>query len=196
MKNICVFCSSSNSLDEIFYKDARELGRLIGQAGFNFVYGGSTLGLMGAGAKSARANGAKVIGIMPEKLRDFGISEGDYDEFYVTKGMRERKAKLDELSDGVIALPGGFGTLEEISEIIVQKHLGYNNKPIVFLNTAGYYNNLIVFFNQIIDKNFAQKSMRNAYHIANTPQEAIDYIINYKPGRLPSKFEDIYVGSK
>ena len=196
MKNICVFCSSSNEVDKKFFEDAREMGRLIGKAGFNFVYGGSTLGLMGESAKGARENGSKIIGIMPKKLRDYGISSGNCDEFYVTKGMRERKAKLDELSDAVIALPGGFGTLEEISEIIVQKHLGYSDKPIVFLNTAGFYNNLIDFFNQIIDKSFAQKSMREAYYIADTPKEAIDYIINYKPDRTPKKFEDIYVGSK
>ena len=196
MKNICVFCSSSNSLDEEFYKDAKELGRLIGQAGFNFVYGGSTLGLMGEAAKSAKANGSHVIGIMPKKLCDFGITSGDCDEFFITDGMRERKAKLDKLSDGVIALPGGFGTLEEVSEMLVQKHLGYNNKPIVFLNTSGFYNNLIAFFNQMSDKNFAKKSAQGSYYIAKTPKDAIDYILNYKPGKLPSNFEDIYVSSK
>lgn len=196
MKNICVFCSSSNEVNKKFFKDAKEMGHLIGQAGFDFVYGGSTLGLMGESAKGAREKGSKIIGIMPQKLCDYGVSSGNCDEFYITEGMRERKAKLDELSDAVIALPGGFGTLEEISEIIVQKHLGYSNKPIVFLNTLGFYNNLFDFFNQIVDKNFAQKSMKKAYYIANTPKEAIDYIINYKPDKLPTKFEDIYVGSK
>ena len=196
MKNICVFCSSSNALSEIYYQDAKEMGELIGKSGFDFVYGGSTLGLMGACAAEAKKNSSKVIGIMPKKLCEIGITSGDCDMFYMTEGMRERKAKLDELSDAVIALPGGFGTLEEVSEIIVQKQLGYNNKPIVFLNTNGFYNKLIDFFDGIMNENFAKKSQRNTYYLAQTPKEAIDYVINYKPLDIPLKLEDYYVKTK
>lgn len=180
IKNICVFASSSNNLEEVFYQDARELGLLIGENGYNIVYGGSRLGLMYACARAVKENGGKIFGVMPQKLADMGCANPeDCQEFYLTEGMRERKAKLDELSDAVIAIAGGFGTLEEISEMIVQKQLGYNNKPIVILNTNGFYNHLIQFFDDIVAKNFARFKNQELYYIASTPNEAIDYINNY-----------------
>ncbi|MCD8024640.1 MAG: TIGR00730 family Rossman fold protein, partial [Candidatus Gastranaerophilales bacterium] len=118
-------------------------GELLGRNGFNVIYGGSKLGLMYRVAKSAKENGAKITGVMPERLYDLGVSEAFCDNFYLTKGMRERKGKLDELSDAVIALPGGFGTIEELSEMIVQKQLCYNQKPVIILNTDGFYDYLL-----------------------------------------------------
>lgn len=180
IKNVCVYCSSSNSLDEIFYFDAVALGKLLAENGFNVVYGGSKLGLMYKVSKTAKEFGSKVIGVMPEKLYDLGVSEKFCDEFYLTKGMRERKAKLDEVSDAVIALAGGFGTLEELSEMIVQKQLCYNNKPIIILNTAGFYDELLRFFEKIVCKKFANENAKKLYFVANTPNEAIEYLKNYR----------------
>ncbi len=188
IKNICVFASSSNKLEKIFYKDAQELGFLIGQKGFNIVYGGSKLGMMYACAEATKKAGGKIIGIMPEKLANMGCANPeDCDEFILTSGMRERKAKLDELSDAIIAIAGGYGTLEELSELIVQKQLGYNSKPIVILNTDGFYDKLIEFFNTIIDRNFANSDSSKLYYIAKTPQDAIDYIIKYIPTKISAK---------
>ena len=185
IKNVCVFASSSNNLKECFYKDASELGKLLGQAGMNIVYGGSRLGLMYACASSVKANGGKICGVMPQKLKDFGVGNPeDCDNFILTSGMRERKAKMDEISDAVIALAGGFGTLEEISEMIVQKQLGYNNKPIILLNTDGFYNNLIKFFDEIITLNFAKESTRELYYIADSPELAINYLKSYNPQEI------------
>ena len=184
IKNTCVFASSSNSLDDIFYKDAAELGLLLGKNGINIVYGGSRLGMMYACASKVKENGGKIIGVMPQKLFDLGCGNPeDCEEFYLTSGMRERKAKMDEISDAVIALAGGFGTLEEISEMIVQKQLGYNTKPIVILNTKGYYNNLIQFFDTIISEKFAKKSIENLYYLAENPLDAIDYLKQYEPDK-------------
>lgn len=180
IKSVCIFASSSNNVSEEFYIDAAELGKLLGAHKINIVYGGSRLGLMYACAKSVKENGGKIIGIMPQKLYDFGCGNPeDCDEFYLTTGMRERKAKMDEKSDAVIALPGGFGTLEEITEMIVQKQLGYNSKPIVILNTKGFYNNLTNYFNTIISENFAKENSRELYYIADTPLDAFNYIKNY-----------------
>ena len=179
IKNICIFCSSSDSLEEIYYKDAELLGKLLGENGYNVVYGGSKLGLMYKVAKNAQDSGSKVIGIMPEKLYDLGVSESFCDEFYLTSGMRERKALLDEKSEGIIALAGGFGTLEELSEMIVQKQLCYNNKPIIILNTANFYDNLLKFFENIVYKKFASKNAKTLYYVANSPYEAINYLKNY-----------------
>lgn len=185
IKNACVFASSSNNLDSVFYKDAEELGTLLGSNGINIVYGGSRLGMMYSCASKVKESGGKIIGVMPQKLYDMGCGNPeDCDEFYLTSGMRERKAKMDEISDAVIALAGGFGTLEEISEMIVQKQLGYNSKPIVILNTNGYYNNLIKFFETIIKENFAKCGTKNLYFLANTPSEAINYLKQYNHNKL------------
>jgi uncharacterized protein (TIGR00730 family) len=185
IKNACVFASSSNNLDSTFYKDAKELGSLLGSNGINIVYGGSRLGMMYACASKVKEFGGRIIGVMPQKLYDMGCGNPeDCDEFYLTSGMRERKAKMDEISDAVIALAGGFGTLEEISEMIVQKQLGYNSKPIIIMNTKGYYNNLIRFFETIIAEKFAKCGTENLYFLANTPNEAINYLKLYDKNRL------------
>ena len=181
IKRVCVIASSCNYLEESYYKDASKLGELLARNGFEMVYGGSKLGLMWACAGTLKACGGKLYGVMPEKLNDCGVSSKICDEFYLTEGMRERKAKMDELSDAVIALPGGFGTLEEVSEIIVQKQLCYNNKAIIFINSNGFYNKLVDFMDDIIIKRFANEKARNIYYIANTPQDAIDYLLEYNP---------------
>lgn len=189
IKNICVFASSSNNLEEIFYKEAKNLGSLIGASGYNIVYGGSRRGLMYACAAAVREHGGEVIGIMPEIFANIGLANAnDCDTFHVTSGMRERKAKMDEVSDAVIAMAGGFGTLEELSEMIVQKQLGYNNKPIVILNTDHFYDDLLRFFENTISRKFANKATSELYYIANTSQEAVEYINSYIPKELTSKF--------
>lgn len=189
IKKICVFASSSNYLEENFYKDAQELGFLIGKNGYDIVYGGSRLGMMYACASAAKEAGGKIIGIMPKRLADMGCANPqDCDDFILTEGMRDRKAELDKNSDAVIAIAGGYGTLEELSELIVQKQLGYNNKPIVILNTDGFYNKLIEFFETIISRNFANTESRKLYYIAQTPKDAIEYIKNYQPEEICAKF--------
>ena len=170
MKNICVFCGASDGLDKSYYEEATKMGKLLAENGYNLIYGGSSMGIMGAVSKSAKENCSKLIG-----------------------SMRERKAKMDELSDGIIALPGGFGTLEEVSEMIVQKILGYNNKPIVFLNTNHFYDNLFEFFEQLILERFAQTKASYYYYLAQTPEEVIGYLKTYVPNELPKTVDDIYV---
>lgn len=190
--NVCVFSSSSSTLAPIYYEHARILGELLGKNNMNLVYGGSKVGTMYEIAKSAKENGSKIIGVMPEKLYNFGVSWDKCDEFYLTKDMRSRKAKLDECSDCVIAMAGGFGTLEELSEMFVQKQLGYNNKPIIFLNTNRFYDNLLKFYDDIIKESFAKDTAKNLYFVANNPQEAIDYILNYDFKEVKLTMEDIY----
>ena len=192
IKNICVFASSSNYLAEVYYEDSKELGKLIGQNGYNIVYGGSTLGMMWACAEQVKLNGGKIYGVMPQRLVDMGCRTDNCDEFHLAQGMRDRKQTMDDLSDAIIALAGGFGTLEELAEMIVQKQLGYNKKPIVILNTNNFYDKLLEFFDVIIEEKFANKISKELYFVAKTPQEAIDYIKTYKePERLISK-HDIY----
>ena len=190
--SVCIFCSSSGTLDQKYYEHSRELGELLGKNNFDIVYGGSRVGMMYEVAKASKLNGSKILGVMPEKLHSFGVSSNECDEFHLTKDMRSRKLKMDELSDSIIALAGGFGTLEEVSEMIVQKQLGYNNKPIVFINTNGFYNDLFKFFDNIVEGSFAKNTAKDLYYIAKTPQDAIKYLLNYKYGDIEISKEDIY----
>ena len=192
IEKVCVFASSCNFLDEIYYKEAKELGYLLAKANMEMVYGGSCLGLMWACAEQVKANKGRITGVMPEKLKEMDVFSNYCDEFYVTPCMRSRKAKMDELSEALIALPGGFGTLEELSEMIVQKQLGYNTKAIVILNTNGFYDKMLDFFDEIIEQNFANKKAAKLYFVANTPKEAVEYLQNYEPLDLSVKKEDIY----
>ncbi len=191
-KRICVFASSCNFLDESYYKAACDFGRLLGEAGFDMVYGGSSLGMMWKCAEQVKNYGGNIIGVMPEKLYNMGVFTDECIELKITKGMRERKAEMDKLSDGIVALAGGFGTLEELSEMIVQKQLGYNNKPIVLLNTNGFYDKLNEFFEQLIKENFARDKCRELYYIAQTPSDAVNYLQNYVPKEISVTMRDIY----
>ena len=192
IKRVCVFASSCNYLEKLYYEAAAEFGELLGKSGFDMVYGGSSLGLMWACAEKVKQNGAQLIGVMPERLHNMGVHTDECVELFITPCMRSRKAKMDELSDAVVALAGGFGTLEELSEMIVQKQLGYNNKPIVILNTNGFYNKLLEFFDEIVVQKFANVKSRNLYFVAETPKEAIEYLKNYAPQDFAITREDIY----
>ena len=192
INNVCVFASSCDYLEKSYYEAASELGKELAAAGFDMVYGGSCLGLMWACAQEVKNGARRLIGIMPQKLREMDVFSDYCDEFFVTPCMRSRKAKMDELSEALIALPGGFGTLEELSEMIVQKQLGYNTKAIVILNTNGFYDKMLDFFDEIIEQNFANKKAAKLYFVANTPKEAVEYLQNYEPLDLSVKKEDIY----
>ena len=190
IKKISVFASAANELDEIYYKDASSLGMLIGTNGYDLVYGGSHRGLMYAVAQAAKTNGADIYAVMPQKMADAGLANPeDCKEFYITKGMRERKAKLDEISDAVIAIAGGIGTLEEISEMMVQKQLGYSNKPTVILNTSGFYDDLIKFLYSMEKNKFTHGKISDIVYFANSPADAIAYIKNYVPKKVPSRLD-------
>ena len=194
MKNICVYCSASNAVDKVYFDDAIETGRLIGEKGFNLIYGASNFGLMGAVAQSAKKAGANVTGIIPEKIYyDFVNKDGGCcDKLLITKDIRERKTKLDEKSDAIIVVAGGFGTLDEIAEMIDLKSLGYHTKPIVFLNTNKFYDKLFEFFKNIAQEKFAREETLNLFYLAQTPQEVFDYLATYKPD-APRTADDIFV---
>ena len=187
-KRICVFASSSNKIDEVYFNEANELGKLIGTNGYDLVYGAGSVGTMFATASSAKANGAKVYGVIPEKLNNIGVDWKECDEFIVTECMASRKQKMRELADAYIAIPGGFGTLEEILEVITLKQLGYHAKPIVFLNTNSYYSILFAQFATMFDEHFAKQENENLYYIAKNPQDAINYIKTYQKTETVEKW--------
>lgn len=187
-KVICVYSSSSCTIDKIYFEAASKLGCDIASRGDIMLYGGGLTGLMGATAESVHSNGGRVIGVIPEALNVKGIVNDYCDELIVTTGMRERKAIMDERSDAFIALPGGYGTLEEILEIITLKQLKYHNKPVVILNINGFYDRLLEQFAQIEDQRFAKPECRHLYLVTSDTAEGLDYIDTYQPHVFSDKW--------
>jgi len=141
--NICVFSSSSNAIPEIYFNEAKALGKIIGEENHILINGGANVGLMESLTIAASSYGAKTIGIIPEKMTGRSLVSDNSHQVIITKDMMERKAKMREMSDAFIALPGGFGTLEEILEVITLRQLSYHTKPIVFINTNNFFNFLL-----------------------------------------------------
>jgi len=187
-KNICVFCSSSDKVDKVYFQSAADLGRRIGKEKDSLVYGGGNVGLMGEIARKASESGAEVIGIIPQKIHDFGIGWEDAEEYIVTSDMRERKALLSEKADAFIALSGGFGTLEEILEVLTLKQLGYHNKPIIFLNTNHFYDKLMDYFEVLYEQYFAKQGYRNLYYLAPDVNAIYEYLMCYKEEKIDAKW--------
>jgi cytokinin riboside 5'-monophosphate phosphoribohydrolase len=186
--NICVFCSSSNALDNCYFDEARELGTLMAANGHRLVYGGANVGLMDKVAITVKENGGNVTGIIPQKIFDRDLATIHACELIVTATMDERKSRMREMSDAFIAMPGGFGTLEEILEVITLKQLDYHHKPVVFVNTNNFYNDLFAQFEKSYSEFFAKENYRHLYYIAYNSNEAINYIENYTFSDLGDKW--------
>lgn len=186
--NICVFCSSSDDLDQKYYKIAEEMGELIAKNSYNLIHGAGTIGLMGAIMKSAAKHGSKVTGVVPERLNRKNIVSDEFQNLIITHDMKDRKEYMRSNATAFITLPGGFGTLEEILEVITLKQLKYHNKPIVIVNSFGYFDRLIDQFSYMFETGFALKSYKLLYFVANTPNDAIEYLKNYVPENIYDKY--------
>lgn len=186
--NICVFCSSSNAIADVYFKDAERLGKLIGQKGHSLINGGANVGLMETVTIAAGKSGASTLGIIPERMLNKNLVSNHSHKVEITADMMERKARMRELSDAFIALPGGFGTLEEILEVITLKQLDYHRKPVIFINTGHYYDHLFQQFEHSYTEHFAKPEYSRYYFIAKNPEEAISYIENYQPEEVLSKW--------
>ncbi len=188
---ICVFCSSSNAIPELYFDEANKLGKLIGDFGHEIIYGGATVGLMHTVAEAARKAGARSVGIIPESIHQKRLSSPLDHEQIITPNMRERKYLMRKRSDAFIALPGGFGTLEEILEVVTLKQLQYHNKPIVFINTDGFYDSLFAQFERAYRDSFSKVDYKSTYFIAADSDEAFAYIHNYQPTELAAKWFEV-----
>ena len=172
-RSIGVFCASSDAVDGVFFDAASQLGRLLGQHGWTLVYGGGCIGLMGALARAVHQHGGQVVGVVPDSMNNEAIVYESANELIVTETMRQRKTVMDDRSDAFVALPGGFGTLEELLEVLAHRQLRYHSKPIVIVNTAGFYDPLIALFDHLIDKQFANSRHRSSYEVVDSPAEAM-----------------------
>lgn len=186
--NICVFSSSSNAIPDVYFREAEKLGKLIGEGGHTLINGGANVGLMEAITVAAGKAGAKTIGIIPERLNGFSLASANAHEVIITADMQERKAKMREISDAFVAMPGGFGTLEEILEVMTLRQLSYHKKPIVFLNTNNFYKYLFKQFEVSYTEMFAKEIYRELFHIAGNAGEVLNYLLNYTPVELDRKW--------
>ncbi len=186
--NICVFSSSSNAINDIYFTEAENLGKLIAKGNHTLINGGANVGLMEAVTIAASRAGAKTIGIIPEKLIGRSLASENSHEVVVTNDMQDRKARMRDISDAFIALPGGFGTLEEILEVITLRQLSYHTKPIVFVNTNNFFDFLFKQFEVSYQEMFAKEIYRELYFVAKTAEEAMNFIANYVPKELDSKW--------
>lgn len=196
MKGICIFGASSQKAPDIYKEAAKDTGIQIVKSGFSLVFGAGGHGLMGAAAQGAAQEGGKIIGVIPEKLNLPGIASSLCTEVIVTPTMHVRKQTMENLSCGFIALAGGFGTLEELLEVITLKQLGYIDLPIVVLNTNHYYDNLIEMFNRCVKDNFTNEKYLGLIYVAETPEQAVDYIKNYSHSEMPNKMLEVLKSMK
>lgn len=185
---ICVYCSSSAAVEGIYVRAARELGRLIGERGHELIYGGCRVGLMGELARSAKAAGGRVIGIIPQQFIARGLAYEEADEMLPVHSLAERKALMVQRAEAFVALPGGFGTLDELADVLTRKQLGEARGAIVLLNVDGFYDYLLAHLEQLYRLNFAKADMRRLYNVAATPAEALDCIERHVDIKLPLKW--------
>lgn len=181
MKYISVFCGSSSGNEEVFMTQAILLGRTIARRGYGIVYGGAHVGLMGAVANGALEEGGEVIGVIPEFLKKKELQHQKLSQIHVVDTMHERKALMNKLCDGVIALPGGYGTLEELFEMLTWAQLAIHKKPVGLLNVDGYYEPLIAMSQMMIEKGFLKDEYRNLLLVDSDAEGLLDKMEVFVP---------------
>ncbi len=174
--SVCVFCASSDDVSTMYVETARELGRGLAARGWSLVYGGGNNGLMGVLAAEMHGLGARITGVIPVALRDRGWAYEGVDEIIVTDGLRERKAIMEARAGAFVGMPGGFGTLEEMLEIITLRQLGMHDKPIVFLDVDGFFRGILDQFETGYRERFIAEECRNLYHVAASVADALEYL--------------------
>lgn len=179
MKRITVFCGSSNGSDEIYKSQATQLGKTLAKQNIELVYGGANVGLMGAVADGVLNEGGKVIGVLPHFLKSKEIAHEGLTELILVESMHERKTKMNDLCNGVIALPGGFGTLEEFFEMLTWAQLGLHKKPIAILNVDGFYDSLITFIQTMVDKGFLKEINQQMVLVSDNSEDLLEKMKNY-----------------
>jgi len=188
INSIGVFCGSSIGSKEIYSKKAVELGVLLAKSKIDLVFGGGKVGLMGVIADSIMSNGGKAIGIMPTALLEKEVGHDSLNKMIVVDNMSDRKNKINDISDAFIAMPGGFGTLDEVMEVLTYFQLGWSEKPVGFLNIDGYYDSLIMMFDRIMEDKFMKPEHRHNVIFESEPEALLNAIINFKALEVDEKW--------
>lgn len=176
LKNVCVYSASSTKIDQAYFDAAAELGRLLAEKHINLVNGAGGIGLMAATSDATLAAGGTVTGVIPHFMVEEGWHYKGLTKLIETETMHERKRLMADMSDGVIALPGGCGTMEELLEVITWKQLGLYLNPIIILNVNGFYDPLLEMLERAIEGNFMRREHEKIWEVARTPEEAIDFL--------------------
>lgn len=184
IKRVCVYCGSSPGKDPQYLRSARAMGTELAKRGVTVVYGGGRAGLMGEVARAALDNGGQVIGVIPKALSDQELAFHELTDLHVVDSMHERKAMMAELSDAFVALPGGYGTLEEIFEVLTWVQLGFHTKPCGLLNISGYYDHLLEFLDYSVSQQFIYQPHRDLILQALEPAELIEQFLAYQPVKM------------
>jgi uncharacterized protein (TIGR00730 family) len=179
--SVCVYCGSRPGEDAAYAEAARRIGASIAQRGWQLVYGGGRAGLMGIVADAVLAGGAPVVGVIPRSLMEREVGHPGLTELHVVETMHERKLMMAERSDAFVALPGGIGTFEELFEVWSWRQLGYHDKPLGLLNTAGYYDALLAFMAQTVHRGFVAAPQAALLHVATEPLALLDHIAAAMP---------------
>jgi uncharacterized protein (TIGR00730 family) len=185
MKRVCVFCGSNSGAKAEYLESAKRLGALLAELRIGLVYGGASVGLMGAVADSALAAGGEVIGVIPKHLVAKEVAHAGLTDLRVVQSMHERKALMAELSDGFIALPGGFGTFEEFCEVLTWSQLGIHRKPTALLNTARYYDPLLQMMDNGVREGFIKRHHRDLVLSADDSKLLVERMLAYQAIEVP-----------
>ncbi len=181
LRSICVFCGASRGTNPVYEQAAQELGRTLAANGIRLVYGGGAVGLMGVVADATMAAGGEVIGIIPQSLKDAEVGHTGLTRLEVVDGMHARKARMAELADGFIALPGGLGTLEELFEVWTWGQLGYHPKPLGLLDVHHFYSKLSHFLDHLVEEGFVRSPHREMLQRSDDPQALIQLLEAWQP---------------
>ncbi len=188
---VCFFCASSEALDDKYYSIAAEFGHEIAGKNWTLVSGGSRIGLMKTLTLSALEKNGQTIGIIPSSFAEKGLACYKNTELILSADMQERKKKLFDISDAFVILPGGFGTLDEMLEIITLKQVGFYNKPIVIFNQDGFFDNLLRQFNIFFDNNFAKVHNKKVFYVSQNIEDTLNYIDEYKVEEIDAYWFDV-----
>lgn len=184
MKKVTVFCGSSDGNNSAYREQAIALGEELAKREIGLVYGGAKVGLMGSIADAVLKDGGEVIGVLPNFLQTKEVAHDHLTELFLVETMHERKLKMNELCDGVIALPGGFGTLEELFEMLTWGQLGLHSKPVSILNTNGYYDDLIELIDKMVASRFLKKLNQDMLIVENDVEILLDKMQNYQAPKV------------
>ena len=191
MKTVCVFCASNLGANTEYQKVATEFGSLLAARGLDLVYGGANVGLMRCVAEAAMAGGSKVTGVITEFLAGRELAQTGLEQMIVVSSMPERKATMERISDGFVVLPGGFGTMDEMFEILSGGQLGFHKKPLVVLNINGFYNHLKAQLDFMVGQKMLLPQHAAMVQFADTPTEAIDKLFGYQAPVVGKWIDDI-----
>lgn len=178
VKKVAIYCASSTKIRPEFFAAARQLGDIFAEQHVTMVFGGGNMGLMGEMADAMLANGGSFIGVIPEFMIEQDWHHKQCSELIVTPGMSERKQTIERISDAFVALPGGIGTMDELFECMVDKQLGLHAKPIIILNTDGYYDGLVALLDQMIEEQMMRQVFGTMFQVVNKPEEVLPAIWN------------------